>query len=123
LNRAAVDVTMWGVSEDVHSSNEPTEAPEIVEVLDGEEVVEGLPVLAEVHEISRVPVSPGLGAVRAAAAAATGFVAGAATLALARRYGSRRLEQRLRPTGGVSWPSTGTRTYIVRVRVLRPPFD
>jgi hypothetical protein len=114
---------MWGVSEEVQGINEPSEVPEIVEVLDGEEVVEALPVVAEVHELSRVPAGSGLGTVRAAAAAATGFVAGAATMALARRYGSRRLEQRLRPTGGLSWPSTGTRTYIVRVRVLRPPFD
>jgi hypothetical protein len=91
------------------------------EVVEGEEVVEGLPVVAEVHEVELAPVSR-LGAVQAVAAAATGFVAGAATMALARRYGARRLE-RPRPSVG-TWPQApGTRTYLVHVRVLGRPWE
>jgi hypothetical protein len=88
-----------------------------VEVLEEEEEVDGLPVLVDVRELERVPVASH---VQAAAAAATGFLAGAATLALARRYGSRRV-QRLQ--GGGILPARGTRTYIVRVHVLRPPWE
>jgi hypothetical protein len=92
-----------------------------VEVMEEEEEVDWLPVLVDVRELEleRVPVVSH-GAVQAAAAAATGFVAGAATLALARRYGSRRV-QRLQ--GGGILPARGTRTYIVRVHVLRPPWE
>ena len=89
------------------------------EVLEEEEEVDGLPVLVDVRELERVPVVSH-GAVQAAAAAATGFVAGAATLALARRYGSRRVQRR---QGGGILPARGTRTYIVRVHVLRPPWE
>jgi hypothetical protein len=91
------------------------------EILEGEEVVDGLPVVAEVHELEQVPGAGGLGAVQAVAAAATGFVAGAATMALARRYGARRIE-RPRP-GGSPWPVAGTRTYLVHVHVLRRPWE
>ncbi|MGH2885865.1 MAG: hypothetical protein ACRDPM_20020, partial [Solirubrobacteraceae bacterium] len=59
---------------DASEGAEPGAGPE-------EEVVDGLPVLAEVRTIERFgPAS--LPAVQAAAAAATGFVAGAATIAL-----------------------------------------
>jgi hypothetical protein len=57
-------------------------------------------------------------------AAATGFVAGAATLALARRYGSRRLERALAAAGPEepllsSGAQRGAgRTYLVHVRPL-----
>ncbi len=92
-----------------------------VEVLEEEEV-DGLPVLVDVRELEleRVPVVSH-GAVQAVAAAATGFVAGAATLALARRFGSRRVERVAR--GGMLPAPGGTRTYIVRVHVLRPPWE
>jgi hypothetical protein len=89
-----------------------------VEVLEEEEEVDGLPVLVDVRELERVPVTSH---VQAAAAAATGFLAGAATLALARRYGSRRVERLAR--GGMLPARGGTRTYIVRVHVLRPPWE
>lgn len=87
------------------------------------EVVDGLPVLAEVRALSpqRVAAIPG---VQAAAAAATGFVAGAATMALARRVAVRRLtrmDPRLSGRAGL-FPASGTRTFLVHVRVLgRPP--
>jgi hypothetical protein len=57
-------------------------------------------------------------AMQTAAAAATGFVAGAATLALLRRYGSARLERGL---GVDRLPSGRGRTYIVHIRPLRTP--
>ena len=55
-----------------------------------EEVVDGLPVLAEVRPIDRA-ARAALPAVQAAAAAATGFVAGAATVALVKRHSARKL--------------------------------
>jgi hypothetical protein len=58
---------------------------------------------------------------QAVAAAATGFVAGAATYALARRYGVRKPAQlpigdRVPRPG--AWAVGETRTFIVRVRVI-----
>jgi hypothetical protein len=97
------------------------------EVLELEEVeVDGLPVLAEIHELERAPVSR-LGAVQAAAVAATSFAAGAATLALARRLGARKLasvQQDLvrRPPRDL-FPVGETRTYVVHVRVINRPWD
>jgi hypothetical protein len=85
-----------------------------------EEVVDGLPVLAEVRTIERSgPAS--LPAVQAAAAAATGFVAGAATIALIKRRsarktlrngknGSRRVADML--------PITASRSFLVDVHVI-----
>jgi hypothetical protein len=87
------------------------------------EVVDGLPVLAEVRELE--PAAPGrLGAVQAAAVAATGFAAGAATLMLARRLGARRLagagRELVRRQDPFSrpWAAGETRTFVVRVRVI-----
>ena len=86
------------------------------EVLDGE--------LVEQWRLAPVPpapvrlpvrVSP---AVQTAAAAATGFVAGAATLALLRRYGQARLG---RGVGlGDRLAAGRVRTYVIQVRPLRP---
>lgn len=97
------------------------------EVVDAEEVeVGGLPVVAEVRELERVPVSR-IGAVQAAAVAATSFAAGAATLALARRLGARKLagmQQDLvrRPSLDMFGPGE-TRTYVVHVRTIRRSWD
>jgi hypothetical protein len=97
------------------------------EVLELEEVeVDGLPVLAEIHELQRPPVSR-LGAVQAAAVAATSFAAGAATLALARRIGARKLagmQQDLvrRPPRDL-FPPGETRTYVVHVRTIHRTWD
>jgi hypothetical protein len=110
----------------VHCHHVPvSEEFETGDVVEAEEVVDGLPVIAEVHELERVGSGPALGAVQAVAAAATGFVAGAATMALARRYGARRLERLPAPRGGgpSAWPVAGTRTYLVHVHVLRRPWD
>ena len=98
---------------DASEGAEPGASPE-------EEVVDGLPVLAEVRTIERSgPAS--LPAVQAAAAAATGFVAGAATIALIRRRsarktvrngknGSRRVADML--------PITASRSFLVDVHVI-----
>jgi hypothetical protein len=90
---------------------------------DDEEVVDGLPVLAEVRELQPLP-SVRLGAAGTAAVAATSFAAGAATLMLARRLGARRLastgrELARRPDPFARpWVAGETRTYVVRIRVI-----
>lgn len=95
-------------------SEEPIEARE------EEEVVDGLPVVAEVRAIEAQPAPVSLPAVQAAAAAMTGFVAGAATLAVMRRRQARRLARALGPRFDLS--PAGTRTYVVHVRrVARRP--
>ncbi len=84
------------------------------------EIVDGLPVLAEVRTIER-PSPASLPAVQAAAVAATGFVAGAATIALIKRRsarktvrngknGSRRVADLL--------PITASRSFLVDVHVI-----
>jgi hypothetical protein len=95
------------------------------EVQGTEEVVDGLPVLADMRTIepaSRIV----LPAVQAAAAAATGFVAGAATVALVRRAGARKLarSQRRGPRrmqDGL--PIVASRTFLVDVHLLAKPSE
>jgi hypothetical protein len=85
-----------------------------------EETVDGLPVLAEVRPIERISPA-GLPAVQAAAAAATGFVAGAATLALVKRHSARKLArvQRSAPRRPVDMlPILSSRTFLVDVHVI-----
>lgn len=96
-----------------------------------EQVVEAYPVLAEIVTVERTR-SPSLPVVQAAALAATGFVAGAATVALLRRAGTRRVRAQLehaamrelrdtndaaRRTGDAGTPVTRS-TYVVNVRLL-----
>jgi hypothetical protein len=85
-----------------------------------EEVVDGLPVLAEVRTIER-PSSASLPAVQAAAAAATGFVAGAATIALIKRRSSRKVA-RAGKNGSRRvadlLPITASRSFLVDVHVI-----
>jgi len=103
------------------SDIEPIVEAEAVEEETVEEVtVEGLPVLAEVRPIEPA-MRPALPAVQAAAAAATGFVAGAATVALVRRHSARKLArtQRRRPVDML--PVVGSRTFLVDVHLLAKP--
>lgn len=91
---------------------------------EAEEVVDGLPVLNEVRAIERVsPAS--LPAVQTAAAVATGFVAGAATIALARRRTARRLARSSagsrRAVSGMT--IVGTRSFLVDVHLIAKPGD
>jgi hypothetical protein len=116
-------------------TDEPTE-----HVIDGdaveEEVLDGLPVLAEVRPMEPEPAggpaspdapvfSAALPAVQAVAAAATGFVAGAATFALVRRHGARKLARAAqhglarRQFDGL--PIANSRTYLVRVHLIPKP--
>jgi hypothetical protein len=112
------DVTMSSVSRDADLPAEP--------VVDGpEETVDALPVLAEVLTIE--PASrASLPAVQAAAAAATGFVAGAATIALVRRHSTRKLarSQRKAPKRPVDMlPIVASRTFLVDVHLIAKPGD
>jgi hypothetical protein len=88
-----------------------------------EETVDGLPVLAELRPVE--PAVPRqLPAVQAAAAAATGFVAGAATVALVRRRAARKLvrAQRRAPRRAIdALPIVGSRTFLVDVHLLAKP--
>jgi len=85
-----------------------------------EEVVDGLPVIAEVRTIER-PSSASLPAVQAAAAAATGFVAGVATIALIKRRSSRKVA-RAGKNGSRRvadlLPITASRSFLVDVHVI-----
>jgi hypothetical protein len=113
LKTAAADVTMCGVSDELERIGLSEE---------GEEEVDGLPVLAEVRPIEPVQ-PPALPAVQAAAAAATGFVAGAATVALVMRRNARkvgRLQAAARGNGDEG-PLPGVRTFLVHVHVLGRP--
>jgi hypothetical protein len=87
-----------------------------------EETVNGVPVLAEVRAIERTtPAS--LAVVQAAAVAATGFVAGAATLALVKRRSARKLARgRSGPRRTVEMlPIVGSRTFVVDVHLIGKP--
>jgi hypothetical protein len=88
------------------------------------EVVDGLPVLAEVRTIERAtPAS--LPAVQAAAAAATGFVAGAATVALVKRRTARKMARSTRgPRRAADMlPIAATRSFLVDVHVIAKQSD
>jgi hypothetical protein len=88
-----------------------------------EETVDGVPVLAEVRTIERTSPAA-LPVVRAAAAAATGFVAGAATLALVKRHSARKLPlaQRSAPRRPVDMlPIVGSRTFLVDIHLIGKP--
>jgi hypothetical protein len=88
-----------------------------------EETVDGLPVLAEVRPIERG--SPAVfPAVQAAAAAATGFVAGAATIALVKRHSARKLARTQRNVSRRPvdmLPIVGSRTFLVDVHLIAKP--
>jgi hypothetical protein len=85
-----------------------------------EETVDGLPVLAEVRTIERgSPAS--LPAVQAAAAAATGFVAGAATIALVNRRAAKKVARRTVPRRAADMlPIVASRTFLVDVHLIKP---
>lgn len=87
------------------------------------EIVDGFPVLAEVRTVERVTPAA-LPTVQAAAAAATGFVAGAATVALVKRRAARKQAARTgrgsrRPADLL--PIAATRSFLVDVHVIAKP--
>lgn len=88
-----------------------------IEVLDGE-VVPTAHHQLESARGERLPGRAGQPGVQTAMAVATGFVAGAATMALLRRYGQARLEAAA-SAGSLDRPRPGqSRTYLVQVRQL-----
>jgi hypothetical protein len=106
-----------------HNGAEPIVDADVVDDVEApvaEETVEGMPVLAEVRAIqAHSPAS--LPAVQAAAVAATGFVAGAATLALLRRHSARKLA-RSRPRRALdALPIVGSRSFLVDVHLIAKP--
>lgn len=94
-----------------------------------EEIVDGLPVLMEVRPVATTPESPPapavlLPAVQAAAAVATGFLAGAATVALVRRRSTRRHAPRAAQRRTVEMlPVVASRTFLVDVHLIAKPTD
>jgi hypothetical protein len=83
-----------------------------------EEPVEGMPVLAEVRTIT-TPSGVMLPAVQAAAVAATGFVAGAATLALVKRHSARKLARTRQTRRALdTLPIVGSRSFLVDVHLI-----
>ncbi|HYZ81393.1 MAG TPA: hypothetical protein VE571_09005 [Solirubrobacteraceae bacterium] len=82
------------------------------------EQVEGVPVLAEVRTIS-TPSAAMLPAVQAAAVAATGFVAGVATLALVKRHSARKLARSRQSRRALdTLPIVGSRSFLVDVHLI-----
>jgi hypothetical protein len=99
----------------------PTETEAVDPSADAEaEIVDGFPVLAEVRTIER-PSPASLPAVQVAAVAATGFVAGAATVALVKRRTAKKLARNGRggPRRAVDLlPIAASRSFLVDVHVI-----
>jgi hypothetical protein len=98
---------------------------DVVEELDGPavaaETTESVPVLSEVRTLA-APAPVMLPAVQAAAVAATGFVAGAATVALVRRHSARKLARARSPRRAVdALPIIGSRSFLVDVHLIAKP--
>jgi hypothetical protein len=104
------------------STDEPIVDADVVDELEApvpaEETLESPPVLAEVRAVqAQSPVA--LPAVQAAAVAATGFVAGAATLALVRRHSARKLARGRQPRRALdALPIVGSRSFLVDVHLI-----
>lgn len=102
------------------TTQRPAEPPP--DLVESEETVDGVPVLAaEVRALERAVPRRQLPAVQAAAVAATGFVAGAATVvAISRRASRRPPTRRRRKRGGGAETLTvlGTRSFLLDVHVL-----
>jgi hypothetical protein len=87
------------------------------------EIVDGFPVLAEVRTVERAAPAA-LPAVQVAAVAATGFVAGAATVALVKRRAARKVARngRAAPRRAADLlPIAASRSFLVDVHVLAKP--
>jgi hypothetical protein len=93
-----------------------------LDLVEPEETVEGVPVLAaEVRALERAVPRRQLPAVQAAAVAATGFVAGAATVVAISRHVSskpRTSRRRRRGDGSETLSVLGTRSFLLDVHLL-----
>jgi hypothetical protein len=115
-----------------HTAEEGPHGPdEPDEVLDGEivQVAPGPLLVSDTRAVAPSPSGWNAAPVQTAVAAATGFIAGAATLALLRRYGMGRAavrqldvarEEPLRRGAGEPAPLRGG-TYLVSIRTLQTP--
>jgi hypothetical protein len=81
------------------------------------EVVDGLPVVADSREIE--PARPLVPARQAAALAATGFVAGAATVAVVNRRRSRLPRRKRRKLAGGLGEIVASNSFLVDVHLIR----
>lgn len=81
------------------------------------EVVDGLPVVTESGVLEERPVAA-VGAVQAAALAATGFVAGAATVAVVSRHRTKRALKKSKRSGPIG-EIVSSRSFLVDVHLLR----
>jgi hypothetical protein len=112
-------------AEVVEEVDGPAADAEVAEALDGPaagaEPTESVPVLSEVRTLA-APAPAMLPAVQAAAVAATGFVAGAATVALVRRHSARKLARARSPRRAVdALPIIGSRSFLVDVHLIAKP--
>jgi hypothetical protein len=106
---------------DSMSVEQHTSGDELAEL---EEEVDGVAVLADVRAIA--PATAGvIGTAQAVAVAATSFAAGAATLALVRRHGTRKQLKRAasRPArrGGEALEIVASRRFMVDIHLLDKP--
>jgi hypothetical protein len=107
---------------DSEPRTEPVDA-EIVEeeTVDGVAVLENDSALTPVRRAASELAATASPAVQTAAAAATGFVAGAATLALARRRATRKLARTsVRRRAADALPIVGTRSFLIDIHMIRP---
>jgi hypothetical protein len=109
--------------------SDATEIPDEDSAVDGasepssaeEETIDAVPVLAQARPIE-APVPAALPAAQAVAVAATGFVAGAATIALVKRHSARKVARRSASRRAVDLlPIVGTRTFLVDVHLIAKP--
>ena len=81
------------------------------------EIVDGLPVVAESRAVE--PARPLVPARQAAALAATGFVAGAATVAVVHRRRSRAPRRKRRKRGGTLGEIVASNSFLVDVHLIK----
>ena len=87
------------------------------EITDGE-IVDGLPVIADEPGVleARAPVS--VPAVQAAALAATGFVAGACTVAVVKRHRTKKAAKKRKKSGPLG-EIVGSNSFLIDVHLLK----
>ena len=90
---------------------------EAEEVVQDAEVVDGLPVVTESGMIEERPAAA-LAPVQVAALAATGFVAGAATVAVVSRHRTKKALKKSRRSGPLG-EIVSSRSFLVDVHLLR----
>ena len=84
-----------------------------------EEVVEGLPVLAQTREI--LPAEPTLPARQAAVVAVAGAAVGAASVKLVQRRRAKVVAKRSRKKKGIVGEIVGSNSFLVDVHLLKRP--